>query len=1627
MEAKANTLLDDIRQENLAVYRSSSQRLREDVGQEAQIAQDYRGRLIYELLQNADDAIEISDLEAKVCFRLTDDSLWVANSGRTLDEADIRGLCGISASSKRIQGKKRASIGHKGMGFKSVLEISDSPEVYSDIACFRFSPTDALRAIQPLIDGKIVDPVRHAPICRFPYAFDANQLIWQEFRDAGYRTAFRFPFRAGDKAEQYLNVRKALESLPVSSLLFLKRLKEVKVELPHANSTVSKSWLVTRSRNSGNTNVAVGAMTDSGVYKVDLTDGADQSYSFLVAYDSDIAIGEHRGGLSEFAWDGLEVTEAAVAARVSDAGLVELPKDWRLLHVFLPSAEPCPYDLLISAAFNSNLSRQQIKVDVRESDYNQWLLANAARLFRDQLIPVLRKRGVQTADIVRLLRRRQDDAKVEKHAANAVHAAFRLALDEFPLVPAGSELSIPVSRCVVPPLVSDMKVGRTFRSLLAPSAKHGDKVFPSEQFCGSDLARVLVDHGAYELNVEEAADHLANADPSRSMLDSHPSEKVFVDPVLSVLEKLWLGLDAVSRARLETVVRHLPLFPVAESNGQITRIRTNDVECFYPPRSLKGGVGLSGLCFLMQELCWWELSPSERNDLLSKEMAIWQSLFELREFKFPDVMRASVLPALDLESEATDSRRIKLRSSDVLAAVCQLAGRMPDSTKPLPYERLGPNRALFNLSRLDVPCRSDNAIEPKWVPAYRAYLGEDWVGEASFEKVCKALVAVGETSPDVNFLIGPSYFAGLLDRFRHLEEAESNEPDDEGKDEVSLDEDEEAALDSDEQGRWLTFFRWLGVNLSLRAIHFHDVEDRASGWLTTRNLQKPSGLAFQRIPAEKWGAFVSDVRTKIEIDSSGTAESRPYFYQLHDLEHIVQILEVAARDATAAVGRAFYEHMCRNWASLERFSSLEIAVVPGEPKRRAKPPRAYDEEIQELDQSNFWIYRLRSAPVCPTGHGPREPSQVWLPTQEVIRRFGRKGRDGTACLLPTVDLPADILRVRARGLMQAIGVREELSPASFSETDAMVVIARLQTIFGRQVEEGDDLRQELRETIRPAYRNVLELLGGGGSNTSDGRLRNAPLLVNDGSGKLNFKTAADVFYLDRRDTRDRLRTTNPLWTFVLEAERGGKNTLIDRFGCRVLEESLRWMPSVEGDEFSAADKATWQSHLRELAPYILARVGADRVEETQLRRDAARLRRLVFSLEPVSRIRLKCTLDGQELFLNAVEREAFVDESSPDGRMTAFVRWGEAIWPPTEDDADALATAFGEVLGPGYFESFLALIRSPLAKREHLLKRAGAPTDVAERRFLLFEDNVLADDTATQSEAPRQDEPKTVTSKPDSENPAEQPLGTGAVGDHPKQSPLYSQNEILVDGVPIQLFGTTAPPSGPTKTDNRGDSNNASDDQNGDGENGRGYGGHTDLDRLNALGMAIVMSYELSRLRKAGALEVTMFDPEHEGPQPNAVVFDVSSPSRIAVARARCSHFDSAFRKLVEAHGVPAEWPGFDVITLSPDNKVDPDRLIELKSSGVCARVQDMSWNEWKSARSNQIRQRFYLYLVGNLRTDLNGSVPFVRTIRDPFEQLMAEVLVNRRTERKVQLAVHQFQEAEHLDLTVVKPTKHQE
>ena len=115
--------------------------------------------------------------------------------------------------------------------------------------------------------------------------------------------------------------------------------------------------------------------------------------------------------------------------------------------------------------------------------------------------------------------------------------------------------------------------------------------------------------------------------------------------------------------------------------------------------------------------------------------------------------------------------------------------------------------------------------------------------------------------------------------------------------------------------------------------------------------------------------------------------------------------------------------------------------------------------------------------------------------------------------------------------------------------------------------------------------------------------------------------------------------------------------------------------------------------------------------------------------------------------------------------------------------------------------------------------------------------------------------------------------------------------------------------------------------------------------------------------------------------------------------------------------GISPLYPGFDILTIQGR---EVDRMIELKSSGVDAQVQAMSWNEWKTAQG-ALRSHFWLYLVGNLRADLQNAAPFVRAVQDPFGTLASTKFEDTIRKRTVQLRVREFAAADQLTLELRK------
>ena len=99
---------------------------------ESAMQDEYHGRFVIELLQNARDAwIKANPGRSDGVLRLrltSDPALIVCNEGVALGLKVLLYAIGRFGEGDKTHGE---SIGHKGIGFKSVLEVSRCPEIYS--------------------------------------------------------------------------------------------------------------------------------------------------------------------------------------------------------------------------------------------------------------------------------------------------------------------------------------------------------------------------------------------------------------------------------------------------------------------------------------------------------------------------------------------------------------------------------------------------------------------------------------------------------------------------------------------------------------------------------------------------------------------------------------------------------------------------------------------------------------------------------------------------------------------------------------------------------------------------------------------------------------------------------------------------------------------------------------------------------------------------------------------------------------------------------------------------------------------------------------------------------------------------------------------------------------------------------------------------------------------------------------------------------------------------------------------------------------------------------------------------------------------------------------------------------
>ena len=110
----------------LGAYRAQPNLVAEHANHEEDTARGgYARRQLFELVQNAADALSGIEWNGNIEIRLTRDYLYCADNGAPIDIDGVRALMFSHLSSKR----GTAEIGRFGLGFKSVLGVTDAPGI----------------------------------------------------------------------------------------------------------------------------------------------------------------------------------------------------------------------------------------------------------------------------------------------------------------------------------------------------------------------------------------------------------------------------------------------------------------------------------------------------------------------------------------------------------------------------------------------------------------------------------------------------------------------------------------------------------------------------------------------------------------------------------------------------------------------------------------------------------------------------------------------------------------------------------------------------------------------------------------------------------------------------------------------------------------------------------------------------------------------------------------------------------------------------------------------------------------------------------------------------------------------------------------------------------------------------------------------------------------------------------------------------------------------------------------------------------------------------------------------------------------------------------------------------------
>ena len=535
---------------------------------------------VYELIQNADD-----NQSGTIQLEMDEKELIIWNDGFQFTEEDVRSICAIHASNKDL-----THIGTFGIGFKSVYNYTDFPEIYSGDERFR---------IRDLTQPERIDKMSPR----------IAEQISQE------RTVFRLPFKKKLRQKAIARLRNLLSNLAKENLLFLRHLQTVqwcdKQDGQHGSYSRScqphdKIPSASQIELTSSMNEVIQPAEKFLVFRKEIQPRQDVIDELL--QEEEYEDEQQRIQRSAKASQPIEV-----AFKLSENQIVAVNNP--VLFAYLPTQKETHLRFLVQARYQTTPARDNIRID---TPWNDWLVKETANSL-PEILEKLKMGGFLDPAFFNVLPLGQDYEGDEIHPIfDRVAESVRVAMSERSLVPTQNEGYAKAKNVFYPH-------NKHLRTLIDSSCIYAGSSWLHPEIRRNTRAFDVMDEaGVKEVSVSEVLNWLEKK--PLNWFEDRPDEW------LCSLFAYFSNLEGVS-----TRVRNLPL--VRLENGQHLNSVNHDV--FFPPGTKRDSEDIKPF---LNELPILRSALFKTDEEQRHKIHAFLMNLEVNESRAEEIVRKGILP-----------------------------------------------------------------------------------------------------------------------------------------------------------------------------------------------------------------------------------------------------------------------------------------------------------------------------------------------------------------------------------------------------------------------------------------------------------------------------------------------------------------------------------------------------------------------------------------------------------------------------------------------------------------------------------------------------------------------------------------------------------------------------------------------------------------------------------------------------------------------------------------------------------------------------------------------------------------------------------------------------------------------